>query len=99
MEDDTAVMVLNDPVAQHDQIAAALHAGRLVRTRADADTREARAGDMRRRDAAFASGAQFISTDYPRPEPRWPRYDVRFPSGGYVRCGPTHSACADLQEP
>ena len=99
MEDDSALMVLNDPVAQQDQIAAALHAGRLVRTRADADTREARAGDMRRRDAAFASGAQFISTDYPLPDPHWPSYDVRFPSGGYVRCAPTHSACADLQEP
>ena len=41
---------------------------RLVRTRADADTREARAGDTRRRDAAFASGAHFVSTDYYLPE-------------------------------
>ena len=36
----------------------------IVRTRADADTREARAGDTRRRDRAIASGAQLISTDY-----------------------------------
>ena len=36
----------------------------MVRTRADADTVEAREGLTQRRDRAFASGAQAISTDY-----------------------------------
>ncbi|HEY0503713.1 MAG TPA: Ca2+-dependent phosphoinositide-specific phospholipase C [Lysobacter sp.] len=99
IEADSALLVLNDPVGQRERIAEALAAGQLVRTRADADTREARAGDVRRREAAFASGAQFISTDYPRADRRWPGYSVAFPEGGYVRCRPSHPACAPLQEP
>ena len=58
-----------------------------------------RSGDVRRRDAAFASGAQFISTDYPRADPRWPGYSVAFPEGGHLRCRPAHPACALLLEP
>lgn len=95
--DDSAFLVLNDPVEQRDAIREALDAGRLVRTRADADTREARASDTRRRDAAFESGAQFVSTDYPHADPRWPRYRVEFPEGGFVRCRPGHAQCAALE--
>lgn len=98
IEDDTAIAILNDPIAQRDDIAMARKAGLLVRTRADADTREARADDTQRRDAAFASGAQFVSTDYPRPDPRWPTYRVEFPEGGYLRCHPAHPACALFPE-
>ena len=98
MEDDGAILVLNDPVAQRAAIAGALAAGALVRTRADADTREARANDTHRRDAAFDSGAQFISTDYPTADARWPRYRVEFPEGGFVRCHPAHAACAVFKE-
>jgi hypothetical protein len=36
----------------------------MVRTRSDADTREARTGDKTRFEAAVRSGAQLISTDY-----------------------------------
>lgn len=99
IEDDTAIAILNDPVGQRGDIASALRAGLLVRTRADADTREARTGDTRRRDAAFASGAQFVSTDYPRPDPRWPDYSVQFSGVGFVRRHPPHSACVPLKEP
>jgi len=96
MEEDPAILILNEPLAQGQLIAQALDAGRLVRTRADADTHEARTQDVRRRDAAFASGAQFISTDYPRPDPRWPDYRVVFPEGGFLRCQPRHPACLSL---
>jgi hypothetical protein len=59
-----AVRIVNDPVERGDEIRDLVRRGYLVRTRADADTREARAGDLTRRDAAFASGAQLVSTDY-----------------------------------
>lgn len=63
-----AVRIVNDPIASGDEIRDLVRRGYLVRTRADADTREARAGDTTRRDAAFASGAHFVSTDYYLPE-------------------------------
>ena len=84
-----AVLVLNEPGEQRARIRAAVRAGFLVRTRADADTREARAGDVRRRDEAFASGAQFISTDYVDADVRFGTgYEVRFEGGALVRCNP-----------
>jgi hypothetical protein len=58
------VMIVNDPVGNGDLISALVQAGYMVRTRADADTIEARENDVARRDAAFVSGAQAISTDY-----------------------------------
>jgi hypothetical protein len=63
-----AFRIVNDPIASGDEIRDLVRRGYLVRTRADADTREARAGDTTRRDAAFASGAHFVSTDYYLPE-------------------------------
>jgi hypothetical protein len=84
-----AFLILNDPVAEAERIRAAVRAGYLVRTRADADTREARSGDVSRRDAAFASGAHFVSTDYYRPDPRFRTgYRVALPGGVTVRCNP-----------
>ena len=63
-------------------------AGFLVRTRADADTRQARAGDVTQRDRALASGAQFISTDYREPDKRFSDYSVSFPGGQVARSNP-----------
>ncbi len=81
-------ITLNDPMAQQARIAAALKAGLIVRTRADADTAEARTGDRSRQAAAFASGAQYVSTDYMRPDPRFPAYAVRLPDGLAARLSP-----------
>lgn len=81
-------ITLNEPKDQAQRIAAAVRAGLIVRTRADADTLEARAGDASRRDAAFASGAQYISTDYMRPDPRFGSYAVALPGGGVGRRTP-----------
>lgn len=83
-----AVLILNDPIAQRERIERAVRDGYLVRTRADAETREARNGDTQRREAAFASGAHYISTDYPQPDLRFSRYRVVFPRGEVARCNP-----------
>ena len=67
--------------------------GYLVRTRTDADTKEARNNDTVRRDAMIASGAQILSTDYPVNEPaRWPgHYAVTLPEDAVARCNPVNA--------
>ncbi|WP_242403292.1 Ca2+-dependent phosphoinositide-specific phospholipase C [Asaia platycodi] len=66
--------------------------GYLVRTRADANTIEARQNDLKRRDVAFSSGAHLISTDYPGFEPApWHDYAVSFGSGLVARCNPVNA--------
>lgn len=81
-----AYLTLNDPVEQQARIRAAVRQGFIVRTRADADTREAREGDVARRSAALSSGAQYVSTDYLWADPRFPDYQVRLPGGEAVTC-------------
>lgn len=91
-----AVFVLNNPERQFDEIQARVEAGYLVRTRADAGTREARTGDTARLEAALASGAHYISTDYYEPREEWSDYAASLPDGGVVRCNPVRqpAACA-----
>lgn len=72
-----AWMKRNDPVGSFDEIQSLVRDGFLVRTRADSGTVEARTNSVTRRDKAFASGAQLISTDFPEPDPRWPLYSVK----------------------
>ena len=81
-----AYLTLNDPVAQQDRIRAAVQAGFIVRTRADADTVEARAQTVTRRGAALTSGAQYVSTDYLWADPRFPTYQVRLAGGAAAVC-------------
>ena len=82
-----AVMIINDPIGDFDKIQRLVKAGYMVRTRADADTREARENDTRRRSAAFASGAQAISTDYYLPAIHFGNeYQVSLPQP--VQCNP-----------
>jgi len=88
-----ALRVLNDALTDTAHIAAAVRQGFLVRTRADADTVEARANDTRRRDAALASGAQYVSTDYMEPDPRFGPYRVRLPDGIVAACNKVRAAC------
>ena len=65
---------------------AAVKAGFMVRTYADSETREARAGTTTRRDWALASGAQVISTDFLLPDGRIGRYQVRLADGHTAQC-------------
>jgi len=81
-------ITLNEPLEQSARIKAATEAGLIVRTRADADTLEARTGDRSRQDAAFASGAQYVSTDYMAADPRLGTYRVELPGGGVARPRP-----------
>ncbi len=82
-----AYMTINEPVRDAARIAEAVKANFLVRTRADANTREARANDTAPRDAAFRSGAQYISTDYLWPDPRFAGgYRVTMPGGAIALC-------------
>ena len=68
---DAAFIERNDDSA--GEIAALVRQGYLIRTRTDADTREARTNDTVHRDTAISSGAQLLSTEYPAAEPaRWP---------------------------
>ena len=67
--DEAGFIKLNDPLGDFDHIKDVVAQGFIVRTRADADTLEARSGNVAPRDAAIASGAQFVSTDYPVPNP------------------------------
>ena len=90
-EPDAAFIERNDgPSAD---ITALVQKGYLVRTRTDADTKEARNNDTARRDAMIASGAQILSTDYPGNEPaRWPgHYVVTLPGDVDARCNPVNS--------
>jgi hypothetical protein len=75
-------------VSDFDQIKNLVKDGFLVRTRADTQTVEARTNDTRRRDHALASGAQFISTDYPEPNQALSPYAVGFENGIVVRINP-----------
>jgi hypothetical protein len=87
-DDVAAFAKLNDPIGDQELIRELVKRRFLVRTRADADTEQARTGDTTDRDAALASGAQFVSTDYPELGPFGTDYIVELPGGGPARCNP-----------
>ena len=80
---------MNDVIADFEAIQSYVAAGFLVRTRSDIPTIEARSGSTVRRDRALASGAQYVSTDYPEPSPFGSAYIVKLPeTDGHARCNP-----------
>ncbi len=83
-----AYLTLNEPQELQNRIRADVAAGFIVRTRADADTWEARRNETARQVAAFASGAQYVSTDYMHPDTRFGPYEARLPGGGIARLSP-----------
>ena len=99
-EPDCAFIEEND--GSREEIAALVRRGYLVRTRTDEETVEGRSGSTTRRDAALASGAQLLSTDYPASEPaQWTGYSVSLPGGVVARCNPVNAATCqenDLRE-
>jgi hypothetical protein len=85
-------VVHNDPVGGQAEIRDLVRRGYLVRTRADADTVQARSGDTTMQEAAFASGAQFVSTDYPVPETTFGTgYVADLPGDAPARCNPVNA--------
>lgn len=88
---EAAFVKMNDPLPDPSVIQNLVASGFIVRTRADADTTEARNDDTTRRDAALASGAQFVSTDFPVPSPSFGTgYFVEIPGGTTARCNPVN---------
>jgi len=80
---------MNDVIADFELIQSYVAAGFLVRTRSDIPTSEARSGSTVRRDRALASGAQYVSTDYPEYSPFGSAYIVELPeTEGNARCNP-----------
>ncbi len=89
---DAAFIRIDDPLTEADRIRAAVEAGYLVRTRTDVPGIDAPAGDTARRDAAFASGAQYLSTDYYVPdETLGYTLVVDLPGAGAARCNPVNA--------
>ena len=88
---DAAFMTIDDAKANEAQIQQMVAAGYLVRTRADIDTVEARTADTTRLAAALASGAQFVSTDYPVPGRAFTDYVAQIPDGQPARCNPINT--------
>ncbi|MCB1021028.1 MAG: phosphatidylinositol-specific phospholipase C1-like protein [Bryobacterales bacterium] len=86
---EAAFRVVNDAIGDFHYIEKLVRDGYMVRTRADADTREARTGSYDRSKAAFAGGAQYVSTDYFEPNPAFGTgYKVALPGGGPARWNP-----------
>lgn len=95
---ESAVVSRPDPEKQADDIVALAQQGFIVRTRSDADTIEARSGSVVRRDAALASAATWVSTDFPSPDAKFGTpYSVALPGGVTARCNPViaPAACKD----
>ena len=95
---DAAFVRVDDPIGDADVLAEALAAGYLVRTRSDTPGVEALAGDVTRRDAALASGAQYVSTDhYAESQDPGTGFLVRLPGDVVVRCSPVTAdeRCSD----
>src|SRR5262249_23734140 len=83
---DAAFIERNDGPAE--EITRLVADGYLVRTRTDVEMKEAKANDTRRRDTLMASGAQLLSTDFPRNEAAVSGYVVQFTTGANARCNP-----------
>lgn len=106
---EAAFLKYENPCGYVSEIQGYVTQGYMIRTRADADTKEARSGDTGRREAAFACGAQIVSTDYYRPDPRgamspdWTGYIVNLPGDYVARLNPVNgpqevAGCPILEE-
>ncbi len=92
---DAAFVKRNDPLgANTAEIAELVRKGYLVRTRSDVPLRTVTANDTSMLEAALASGAQLISTDFPEVGMS-ARYGSDFvaelPGGGVARCNPVNA--------
>ncbi|UZD24404.1 phosphatidylinositol-specific phospholipase C1-like protein [Algoriphagus halophytocola] len=81
--------IINNAVRDEDYIKDLVQKGYMIRTRADSDTKEARAEDYSTFEKAKASGAQVISTDYYQPSTFFKsNYKVNFEGNRYERPNP-----------
>ncbi len=86
---ESAVLFMNEPKKDDAVIKDLVKKGYIIRTRADADTMEARREDYSRFEKAKESGAQIITTDYYYPSQLFKsNYKVSFDSNTYERKNP-----------
>jgi hypothetical protein len=84
---EAAIMIIND--AKNKDIPALIKKGYMIRTRADSDTQEARRNDYSSFEAACASGAQIITTDYYQKSTHFKSdYIISFEGKKYFRANP-----------
>jgi hypothetical protein len=96
---DAAFIRVDDPVADGARLKQLVEAGYLIRTRADTPAVEAVAGTTERREAALASGAHYVSTDYYVADPELgTAYVVSMPGASDrepgARCNPVSASAA-----
>lgn len=83
---EAAFRIVNNPIKDFEYIKELVAKGYMVRTRADASTKEARTNDHTKFEKAKASGAQVISTDYYIPSQLFKSdYKVIFQDNTYER--------------
>ena len=87
-----AFVIKNNPINEDKKIIELVQQGYVVRTRADGETVESRKNDNTCKNAAFASGAQIVSTDYYKPDLGLSIYCVRFENGEAGRKNPINAA-------
>ena len=86
---EAAIVIMNDPNRDQAEIQALVKKGYIIRTRADADTKQARKNDKSQFEAACKSGAQIISTDYYQISTHFVSdYQVSFDENQYFRLNP-----------
>jgi hypothetical protein len=87
---ESAFRIVNEAQTDWAYIQYLVRSGYYVRTRADADTAEARKGDYSRFRSALISGAQVISTDYYVENPKFGTgYKVSLPARWNALLTPT----------
>jgi len=86
---EAAIRIMNNARQDSAEIKSLVKKGYIIRTRADSDTREARANDRSSFEAALKSGAQIITTDYYRKSTHFNSdYIISFDGGKYFRENP-----------
>jgi hypothetical protein len=86
---EAAFLIRNNPINELAAIQDLVKKGYLVRTRADADTKQARQNDKQMFEAACKSGAQIITTDYYIKSKHFnSEYVISFEDGKYIKRNP-----------
>ncbi|WP_347302566.1 Ca2+-dependent phosphoinositide-specific phospholipase C [Croceibacterium sp. TMG7-5b_MA50] len=98
---EAVIQIVQDPLVDGDRIRRWVAGNTIVRTRTDANTMEARTGDHAKAEAAMASGAQAVSTDYypGAPDPLGTGFTVTLLGGAMARCSPVRVPAGCPLEP
>ncbi len=99
VQPESAFIIYNDADKKEDSIQMVVQQNYMVRTRADGINKQNKTGDYSQQQAAFRSGAQIVSTDYYRQDPRsktrsaeFSNYNCQFPNAALARINPISAA-------